>query len=57
MQKILGVPSVAHYVALACFLVHQGADIHARNRRGQTVVDMIPKETAPAVMNLINDVE
>ena len=57
MQKILGVSSVPHYMALVCFLVQQGADTHARNRRGQTVIDMIPKEMAPAIMNFINDVE
>jgi hypothetical protein len=57
MKKILGVSSVAHYMAVACFLVQQGADTHARNRRGQTVMDMIPKEIAPALMNFINDVE
>lgn len=57
MQKILGVSSVAHYMALFCFLVQQGADTRARNMRGQTVSDMIPKEMAPAIMNFINDVE
>ena len=57
MQKILGVSSVAHYMALVCFLVQQGADTHARNRRGQTVMDMIPEEMVPALMNFINDVE
>ena len=57
MQKILGVSSVVHYMALVCFLVQQGANTHARNRRGQTIMDMIPKEMAPAIMNFINDVE
>ena len=57
MKKILGVSSVVHYMAVACFLVQQGADTHARNRRGQTVMDMIPKEMTPALMNFINDVE
>ena len=57
VHRIQGTSSVAHYFTLVCFLAQQGADVHLRNRRGQSAMDMIPSDMTAALMNFINDPE
>ena len=54
-QRIQGSSAVAHYMTLVCFLAQQGADVHLRNRRGQSAMNMIPAEMTAAIMNFVND--